>query len=452
MLKKNDVIEIYIDGSGYEGEGVGRYEGMPVFVPFAAKGDFAEVKIVKVAKTHTFGRLEKVLKPADCRVEAPCPAFGKCGGCSIMHLSCEAQLELKRERVADCMRKIGRLDVEVLPVVPSEKQFRYRNKVQLPVGQTENGEPFVGFYANRSHRIVRNEKCLLQSEQSDSVVSAFLGWMKENGVTAYNEETGKGLVRHLFIRQGENAEGETELLAMPVINGKRLPGETELAETMKKAGVTCLCVNINRAKTNVILGDETKTVFGSGYVEDVLCGNTFKISPQSFYQVNRPQAEKLYSLALDMAEISGDDVVYDLYCGAGTITLCAAKRAGKVYGIEIVPEAVENAKENAMLNGIENVEFMCGDVAEIVRELKNRAKPRVVIVDPPRKGCDNAMLELLIELSPEKIAYISCNPATLARDMAYLCEKGYKCGKVQPVDLFPNTSHVEAVTLLQRDN
>ncbi len=448
MLKKNDVIELYIDGSGYEGEGVGRYDGMTVFVPYAAKGDTAQVKIVKVAKTHAFGRLERVLVPSENRTDALCPPFGKCGGCSIMHLSYEAQLELKRERVADCMRKIGRLNVEVLPTIPSEKQFRYRNKVQLPVGQLENGEPFVGFYANRSHRIVRNEKCLLQSEQSDSVVSAFLGWMKENGVTAYNEETGKGLVRHLFIRQGENAKGETELLAMPVINSKRLPGEEALAEAMKEVGVTCLCVNINREKTNVILGNDTKTLYGSGFVEDVLCGNTFKISPRSFYQVNRPQAEKLYNLALDMAEISGDDVVYDLYCGAGTITLCAAERAGRVYGIEIVPEAVENAKENARANGIENAEFMCGDVAETVRELKKRAKPRVVIVDPPRKGCDNAMLELLDELKPEKIAYISCNPATLARDMAYLCEKGYECSSVQPVDLFPNTSHVECVVLL----
>ena len=450
MLKKNDIIELYIDGSGYEGEGVGRIDGMPVFVPYAAKGDTARVKIVKVAKTHAFGRLEQVLKPSDIRCDVPCPAFGKCGGCSIMHLSYEAQLELKKERVADCMKKIGRLDVKVLPTIPSEKQFRYRNKVQLPVGQTEEGEPFTGFYANHSHRIVRNERCLLQSERSDGVVDAFLEWMKENGVSAYNEESGKGLVRHLFIRQGENKNGETELLAMPVINGKNLPAEEILAETMKKAGVTCLCVNINRAKTNVILGDETRVVFGSGYVEDVLCENTFKISPESFYQVNRPQAEKLYGIALDMADISKDDVVYDLYCGAGTITLCAAKRAGMVYGIEIVPEAVENAKENAKLNGIENVEFLCGDVAETVRELKKRAKPRVVIVDPPRKGCDTASLDLLLELSPEKIAYISCNPATLARDMAYLCERGYTHGDVQPVDLFPNTSHVECCVLICR--
>ena len=450
MLNKNDVIELYIDGSGYEGEGVGRIAGIPVFVPYAAKGDLAKVKIVKVAKTHAFGKLEEIKSPSPSRTEAPCPAFGKCGGCSIMHLSYEAQLELKRERVKDCLKKIGRLDARVLPTVLSENQFRYRNKVQLPVGQLENGEPYVGFYANRSHRIVRNEKCLLQSKQSDLVVSAFLDWMKENGVQAYNEETGKGLVRHLFIRQGENIQGRLELLVMPVINGKRLPGEDMLEEAMKKAGATCLCVNINRAKTNVILGEETRTVYGTGYVEDVLCGNVFKISPESFYQVNRPQAEKLYSIALDMAEISGDDVVYDLYCGAGTITLCAAKRAGKVYGIEIVPEAVENARENAKANGIKNVEFMCGDVAETVRELKNRVKPNVVIVDPPRKGCDNATLELLLELSPEKIAYISCNPATLARDMAYLCDRGYKYGDVQPVDLFPNTSHVECCVLLSR--
>ena len=450
MMKKNQEIIIEIDGYGYEGEGVGRIDGMPVFVPCAAVGDMLRVRIVKVAKTHAFGKIVEILEPSRCRTKAPCPAFGRCGGCSIMHLSYESQLELKAERVRDCMRKIGRLDCEVLPTIPSEKQFFYRNKVQLPVGQTLEDEPYVGFYANRSHRIVKTDKCYLQSEKSAEVIPSFLDWMRENNITAYNEETGKGLIRHLFMRQGEGKNGCMQLLVMPVINGRSLPAKELLSQKMKDIGVTTLCLNINRKKTNVILGDETHVIYGSGTVEDILCGNVFCISPESFYQVNRPQAERLYNIALDMADISEKDVVYDLYCGAGTITLCAARRAGKVYGIEIVPEAIENAKKNAEQNDIKNVTFLCGDVAENVRELKKKATPHAVILDPPRKGCDNAMLELLKELSPEKIVYISCNPATLARDMAFLCSNGYTYGPVQPVDLFPNTSHVECCVLLCR--
>lgn len=451
MIKKNDIIEIDIDGTGYEGEGVGRYEGMSVFVPFGAKGDRLSVKIVKIAKNYAFGKIVEILKPSEKRTEPSCKVFGKCGGCDIMHLAYDAQLEFKRERVVDCMRKIGKIETEVMPTIASENVFRYRNKVQLPIGMTEDGEPFAGFYASRSHRIVKNENCMLQSEQSRKVVEAFLAWMKQNGISAYDEQSGKGLVRHIFIRQGETASGKTELLAMPVINGKTLQAEKELTQSMQEVGVTCLCFNTNTAKTNVVLGDKTTIVFGSGFVEDVLCENTFNISPESFYQVNRPQAEKLYNIALDIADISKNSVVYDLYCGAGTISLCAAKRAGMVYGIEIVPEAVENAKENAKRNNIENVEFMCGDVAQTVQKLKQRAKPDAVILDPPRKGCSTEMLELLEHLRAKKIVYISCNPATLARDMAFLCDKGYIAGKVTPVDLFPNTCHVECVVGLTRE-
>ena len=448
MLKKNDELIIDIESYGYEGEGVGRAEGIPVFVPFAAKGDKARVRIVKTAKSYAFGKIMEILESSRERVQAPCPAFGKCGGCSIMHIEYAKQLELKQERVADCMRKIGKLECEVLPVIPSEKQLGYRNKVQLPIGAKE--KPFAGFYAARSHRIVKNEGCFLQNEESSIVVPAFLAWMEEKNISAYNEGTGKGLVRHLFVRVGETAKEGKQLLVMPVINGDKLPEENDLAEKMKKLGVTSLCVNVNKKNSNVILGDKTQVIYGSGVVSDTLCGNVFDISPESFYQVNRPQAEKLYNIAMDMADIKKTDTVYDLYCGAGTITLCTARRAGKVYGIEIVPEAVENAKRNAKKNGVDNVEFLCGDVAQTVMELKKIAKPDTVILDPPRKGCDNAMLELLSELAPEKIVYISCNPATLARDMAYFCDNGYIHGAVQPVDLFPQTSHVECVVLMSR--
>ena len=453
MINKNDETSIYIDGTGYDGEGVGRLDGIPVFVPYAAKGDTALIKILKKTKSHMFGKLISVTEPSDDRAEiVPCPVYGKCGGCSLMHLKYESQLEFKRERVKDCMKKIFRnAEINVLPVIPCENHFFYRNKIQLPIGTDKNGVVISGFYAPHSHRIVQSDNCMLQNENLRFAVTGFLSWMRENGVSAYNEETNKGLIKHLFVRCGKY-NGQKELVAMPVINGKSVPNEASLKDEMIKQGVTTLCLNINTKKSNVILGDKTVTLYGSGYIKDILLGKTFKISPHSFYQVNRPQAEKLYRTAINMASITKDDIVYDLYCGAGTITLCAADYAKHVYGIEMVESAVENAKENAEINGIKNVTFFAGDVAEIVRKLKKTAIPGVVILDPPRKGCTVETLELLAEICPKKIVYISCNPATLARDMAYLSEKGYTAGAVQPVDMFPQTAHVETVLLLSQNN
>ena len=446
MLKKNDEIISVIENYGYEGEGVARFEGIPVFVPFAAVGDKLKIKIVKVNKTHMFGIISEIIEPSPARVIAPCSSYGKCGGCNLMHLNYEEQLKLKRERVADCIRKIAKIPAEVLPVIPSDKQFNYRNKVQMPVGE----EGYAGFYAVRSHRIVKCDSCYLQDELTSQIVPVFLNWMKEYNITGYNEEMGKGILRHLFIRSGTDKEGKTSILVMPVINANSLPYADELKKALEPLGVTSICININKKNTNVILGDKTICLYGDDYTEDVLCENTFKISPESFYQVNKLQAEKLYYTAMEMAGINENDTVYDLYCGAGTITLCASKYAGIVYGIEIVPEAVENAKENAKANRIKNVEFICGDVAENVHKLKEKAPPDVIILDPPRKGCNKEMLELLKEINSEKIVYISCNPATLARDLEFLCGVGYSCSAVQPVDLFPNTSHVECCTLLCR--
>ena len=453
MINKNDETNIYIDGMGYDGEGVGRIGGIPVFVPYAAKGDTALVKIVKKTKSHMFGKLIRVTKPSDDRAETvPCPVYGKCGGCSLMHLKYESQLEFKRERVKDCMKKIFRNgEINVLPVIPCENRFFYRNKIQLPIGTDKNGAIISGFYAPHSHRIVQGDRCMLQNENLRSAVTVFLSWMRENGISAYNEETSKGLVRHLFVRCGEY-NGKTELVVMPVINGNSVPNEDALKDEMIKQGVTTLCLNINTKNSNVILGEKTVTLYGSGYIKDVLLGKTFKISPQSFYQVNRPQAEILYRTAINMAGITKDDIVYDLYCGAGTITLCAADYAKHVYGIEMVESAVKNAEENAEMNGIKNVTFFAGDVAEIVRKLRKTAVPDTVILDPPRKGCTVETLELLAEICPKKIVYVSCNPATLARDMAYLSERGYFAGDVQPVDMFPQTAHVETVCLLVRRN
>ncbi len=444
MLKKNDEAIVIIDNYGYEGEGVARIDGVAVFVPYSAVGDKLKIKIVKTAKTHMFGKIIEIIEPSKERVVPPCPVFGKCGGCSLMHISYDAQLEMKRQRVADCMKKIGKSQAEILPTLPSEKVFHYRNKVQVPIGG--GNMPYSGFYANRSHRIIQNDKCLLQDIKTKKIVPEFICWMKENNITAYDEETGKGLVRHLFIR----CSSSDEILVMPIINGNKLPNWETLAKKLEGLGVTTLCININKKNTNVILGDKTKVLFGSGYIKDTLCENTFKVSPESFYQVNKNQAEKLYYKAMELAEITKDDVVYDLYCGAGTITLCAAKYAKKVYGVEIVPEAVVNAKENGDINRIKNVEYLCGDVAENVRKLKKIAQPDIIIVDPPRKGCDKAALELLVEISPKKIVYISCNPATFARDVESLEKAGYNCKKVQPVDLFPQTSHVECCALLCR--
>ncbi len=446
MLKKNDEVILTIENYGYEGEGIARYEGVAVFVPFAAKGDRVKVRIVKTASSHMFGKVVEFLEKSAEHCQAPCPVYGKCGGCSIMHLPYETQLEFKRERVEDCMRKIGGLNVQVLPTIGSEKQLGYRNKVQLPVGTDSHGEVVCGFFAPRSHRIVPMEGCMLQSPYMNRLTEAFMAWMRSEKIQPYCEETGKGLVRHLFIRCSWEENPQT--VVMPVINGDKLPGADKLEKIMKNLGVTTLVININKKKSNVILGDSTQIIYGDGVISDTLCGNVFEISPMSFYQVNHSQAEKLYELAIENAGITKEDVVYDLYCGAGTITLCAAKKAKKVYGIEIVPQAVENAKENARRNNIKNAEFFCGDVAKITSQLKVEEPPRVVILDPPRKGCDREMLELLVQLNPEKIAYISCNPATLARDMAYLSEKGYTPGAVQPVDLFPQTGHIESAVIL----
>ena len=446
MLLKNDIYDTEITSYTAEGAGVCRIDGIPVFVPFAARGDRLTVRILKVHKTYAYGKIEKMISPSPVRSDPPCSVFGKCGGCDIMHLSYEEQLKFKYEKVESAIRRIGKSNAEILPVVPADAVFGYRNKTQTPLAKSD--KIHCGFYAKGSHRVIPFDKCLIQKDFSGRLTEIITDFLNEFDISIYDEEKGCGLVRHIYIR-----EGKTETMVLLVLNGNALPHCEALAERLKNAGASSFLININKKKTNVVMGHTTKTVFGNGYITDEMCGLEFEISPSSFYQVNTPQAEKLYNLAAEYADIKSTDTVFDLYCGAGTISLYAAKYAKKVYGIEIVESAVENARKNALLNGIENAEFFCGDAAEITEKLlSDGISADCVIVDPPRKGCDNALLNLLLEINPPKISYVSCNPATLARDINFLEDNGYKCVKVQPVDMFVNSSHVETIVLLQNRN
>lgn len=446
MLSKNDIYETEITSYTAEGYGVCRIDGIPVFVPFTARGDKLIVRILKVHKTYAYGKIEKIIVPSPARSAPPCSVFGKCGGCDIMHLSYDEQLKFKYEKVENAIRRIGKSNAEILPVVPSDNIFGYRNKTQIPLVKSD--KIYSGFFAKGSHRVIPFEKCLIQKEFSVHLTEIITEFLNEFNIRVYDESNGSGLVRHIYIR-----EGKTETMVLLVINGSIVPHCEVLAERLKNAGVTSFLININRKKTNVIMGSITKTIFGNGCITDEMCGLKFEISPDSFYQINTPQAEKLYDLAVEYADIKNTDTVFDLYCGAGTISLYAAKYAKKVYGIEIVESAVKNARKNALINGIENAEFFCGDAAEITEKLLSGGIfADCVIVDPPRKGCDAALLNLLLKINPPKISYVSCNPATLARDINFLENNGYKCMKVRPVDMFVNSCHVETIVLLQNRN
>ena len=450
MLNKNECYEAEITSYGSEGQGVCKIDGIAVFVPYAVVGDHAEVKILKTAKAYAFGKIEKLIKPSKYRVIPACPQYGKCGGCQIMHLSYEEQLKMKRQYVQDCMERIAKSDVKVLPVIGADQTMHYRNKIQIPVGVTAEGEPVCGFYAGRSHRIIPAGSCLLQQEPAGRIIDAVLVWMKKYKISAYDEAVHQGMVRHLFLR---SSKVTSEWMVGLVINAEQLPYSGELSKSLKECGVTSFFYNRNQKRTNVILGKSYVQIFGEKKMADDLCGLSYRISPASFYQVNHAQTEKLYETAIKMAQIGSSDTVFDLYCGIGTISLYAAKFAKSVVGVEIVPEAVADAKENAKRNGIQNARFFCGDAGAITTRLKGEGvTANVIIVDPPRKGCSRELIDTITELFPERIVYISCNPATLARDVKILKENGYYINKVQPVDMFIHTSHVECVVCLQRAN
>ena len=446
-LKKNDRINLKIDSCSVNGSGVGRHNGMAIFVPATAVGDEITAHILKVKKSYAFAKVESVITPSADRIEPECPVYLKCGGCVFSHMTYQAESELKAAHVAECFKRIGGVMPEFEPIIAAESDSRYRNKAQYPVA-IENGEIKTGFYSPHSHRVVHCPDCRLQPEEFEGILNVFAQYIKENGVSVYDETSHRGLLRHIYIRKG-SASGE--IMVCAVINGKKLPAEEKLVAALleKEKAIKSIVLNINTKDTNVILGDKCRTLWGSDYITDILCGLKFRISPLSFYQVNRNQAEKLYNKAAEYAGLTGVETVMDLYCGAGTIGLSMAKNAKEIIGVEIVPEAVEDAKLNAEINGIGNARFICADAAQAAQMLKDEGvKPDVIILDPPRKGCSPDMIKTAAEMNPERIVYVSCDPATLARDCGIFKELGYTAEKATPVDMFPRTGHCECVTLL----
>ena len=448
-LKKNEIIQLRITGLSSEGSGVGRYNGMAVFVAGAAVGDELECVIIKAKPNYAIGKIQQILTPSEDRTPSDCSVFPRCGGCVFRHISYGAELRHKEQRVRDSFARIGHLDVPVAPIAGGERYNHYRNKAQYPV-TTANGRLVAGFYAPFSHRVIGCRRCLLQPEEFEGLLNAVARWAEKYKIPTYDERTRKGLLRHIYLRK---AFGTGEVMVCIVINGEKLFKAQELKNALLKenGNVKTVLVNRNTEDTNVILGKESDVLYGPGYIEDVLCGKRFRISPLSFYQVNHDQAERLYQKAAEFALADGAKTALDLYCGAGTIGLTMADKLEKLIGVEIVPEAVEDAKTNAKLNGTENAEFICGDAAKAATILKERGEtPDAVILDPPRKGCDAALLKTVAEMGPERIVYVSCDPATLARDCAVLTSLGYAVKEACPFDLFPRTAHVETVVRLSR--
>ncbi len=456
-LAKNQVVELTVTGVTGEGSGVARYvdadipaPGMVVFIPRTAVGDRLLCRIVKVQKSHAFGRVEQLLQPSSDRGEDPCDGcavFGRCGGCVWRHVTYEAECRYKYDWVRDTLRRVGGLDVEPLPLVAAEEQAHYRNKAQYPVVADENGI-CIGFYAPRSHRVAEQRDCRLQPPGYKAVLDAVADWMEHYRVAAYDEVRHTGLVRHIYIRQGAVTG---EMMVCLVCTRGKLPATEHLIAAVRKAApaLVSLCININPDKTNVILGKEGYTLWGSDAIEDVLCGLRFRLSPHSFYQVNHAQTEHLYRLAAQAAALTGSETLLDLYCGTGTIGLSMAHEVGQLIGVEVVPAAVEDARRNAKVNGITNARFLCADAAEAAAQLEREGvRPDVVVLDPPRKGCDEALIDTVVSMAPSRVVYVSCDPATLARDLSRFVQRGYAVQSVQPVDLFPRTAHCETVALL----
>ena len=445
-MQKNEEFVLDIVDTTAEGSGVGKYEGRAVFVPLTAVGDKVRTKILKVKKTYAYGKAMEIIEPSPDRIEPDCPVFNKCGGCVYRHISYEAECQLKTKKVHEVIKRIGGVDMQPQPIIALENAIdNYRNKAQYPI----DGCGKAGFYAFHSHRIIPCCDCLLQPAIFTDIIKSTEEWIAENNISIYNEEKHKGLLRHIYIRM---AEVTGEIMLTLVINGDFLPFADSLYEKVKKAcgdSLKSLQININKEDTNVILGKECKVLWGEPYITDVLCGVKIRLSPLSFYQVNRKMAEKLYEKAAEYANLQGRTVL-DLYCGAGTIGLSMAKQVKTIIGVEIVPEAIEDAKFNAALNGIDNTSFICADATEAAVKLaKEGIHPDVVIVDPPRKGCTPELITTISEkFSPERVVYVSCDPATLARDIKIFAEQGYKLKEYTPADLFPRTSHVETVALL----
>ncbi len=461
-MNKNELVEVMIEDIGVNGEGIGKIDGYTLFVKDAVIGDRIEAKITKAKKNYGYARLMKVLEPSPYRVQAKCPVARQCGGCQIQELSYEKQLEFKRNKVKENMERIGGFDVDLLnrvmePVCKMEEPFHYRNKAQFPFGTDKEGNIITGFYAGRTHQIIPNTECALGVAVNQPILELVLDYMREYGISSYDEETGKGLVRHVLIRYGFKTG---EIMVCLIVNGDKLPHSEKLVEKLCKIpGMTSVSLNVNRERTNVILGREIRLLWGREYITDYIGNVKYQISPLSFYQVNPVQTEKLYGLALEYADLKGEETVWDLYCGIGTISLFLAQRAKRVYGVEIVSAAIEDARKNAALNEFENAEFFVGKAEEVLPKYYEdyakthegqRAHADVIVVDPPRKGCEESLLQTMVDMEPERIVYVSCDSATLSRDLKFLCKKGYELQKVSPVDMFPNTVHIETCVLLQR--
>ena len=455
-LQKNQILTLRIERLSSDGSGVAHSpDGETVFVPGAAPGDEADVRIVKDCKRYAFGILDHLRTPSPDRIPVDCAVAGPCGGCSLRHLDYTAELRAKQENVTDAFRRIGGLDVPVLNICPSPEADRYRNKVQFPVGLDKNGNPCIGFYAGRTHRIVPCPDCKLQPGVLNDIGNALCRFFAENGIQPYNEETGRGLVRHIFLRRGAHSG---QIMVCLVCTRPNFPHADALCTRLREqfADIATILLNVNSKNTNVILGTETHTLYGPGYIEDTLCGVPVQLGPLSFYQVNTLAAERLYGIAAQYAQLTPDDLLLDLYCGMGTIGLSMVDHCRELVGVEIVPEAIESAKANAARMGDAVAAkscFFCADAGQAATRLAAEGlHPDVVMLDPPRKGCDEATLSAVVRMAPRRVVYVSCNPATAARDAAWLEQNGYHAEKVQPVDLFPRTKHVEAVLLLTKLN
>ncbi len=476
-LKKDMELELTIEDMGVDGEGIGKAEGVTLFVKDAVLGDRVRVKVMKMKKHYGYARMMEILTPSPYRVEPKCAYHRQCGGCQIQAVAYEKQLEFKENKVRNNLKRIGGFAVKetdgsgegltVNPVIGMEEPYFYRNKAQFPIGTDKNGKIITGFYASRSHNIIPNRRCYLGVEINEKILDIVISFMEKYHISAYDEATGKGLVRHVLIRFGFTTK---EIMVCLVVNGKKLPYAEKLVEQLTAIeGMTSITMNVNEKNTNVILGEQIISLWGQDYITDYIGNIRYQISPLSFYQVNPIQTEKLYGTALEYAGLTGKETVWDLYCGIGTISLFLAQKAKQVYGVEIVPAAISDAKNNAKINGIENVTFFVGKAEEVLpdfyekgmekskiaecqesRKPMDMLHPDVIVVDPPRKGCDEKCLETIVKMKPERVVYVSCDSATLARDLKYLCEQGYEVKKVQPVDMFPQGGHVETVCLMSK--
>ena len=456
-IKKNEEYEVQIEDMSSDGAGIGKLGTFPLFIKDTVIGDRVRVKVIKVKKNYGYGRLMEILMPSPDRVEAKCPVARQCGGCTLQHLSYEKQLEYKYHKVKNCLERIGGLkniSEKMNMTLGMENPFYYRNKAQFPVGKNKDGEIITGFYAGRTHSIIENDHCCIQAQINDKILPVIKEYMKSNHIAPYEEEHHRGLVRHILTRVGFTTG---EIMVCLVINGraKDLKNVEELIENLTQIeGMTSIVVNQNREKTNKILGRKIENLWGKDYIEDYIGDVKYQIGPLSFYQVNPAQTKVLYGKALEFAGLTGEEIVWDLYCGIGTISLFLAQKAKKVYGVEIVPEAIDDARKNAAMNGMDNVEFFVGKAEEILpekyKESKGTMSADVIVVDPPRKGCEESLLETIVKMEPEKVVYVSCDPATLARDLKYLSGHEYEVMKIQPIDMFGMGGHVESIVKLVR--